>query len=285
VRVDVRLPASVPEGYVFVPAGRFLYGTTDGEDMRRLMLTAQPQHPVVGDAFLIARHEVTFGDWMDFLRALAPAERRRRLPSTPAVSALVNQRVALRETALGFRLLLQPTTEVYAADVGEPIVYPARTRRRTQDWLRMPVSGISWADAQAYAAWLDRSGRLPGARLCDEHEWERAARGADDRLFPSGDRLRPDDANVDETYGRLPLAFGPDEVGAHPVSDSPFGVADLSGSVWELVASVSGDEAVVLRGGSWYQGQIVARADNREPADPSLRAPLIGTRICATVAP
>jgi formylglycine-generating enzyme required for sulfatase activity len=150
--------------------------------------------------------------------------------------------------------------------------------------MRFPVSAISWEDAVAYAAWLDRTGQVPGARLCDEHEWERAARGADDREFPHGNQLRPDDANVDETYGRQPLAFGPDEVGSHPASDSPFGVADMAGNAFELVSSVSGTKAIVLRGGSWYLEQIASRSAYRNYAEASLRAVDIGFRICVSVA-
>ena len=82
-----------------------------------------------------------------------------------------------------------------------------------QDWLRMPVSAISFEDAQAYVAWLSHTGRVPGARLCDEREWERAARGADARAFPGGAALEQDDANFDRTYGRIAAGFGPDEVG------------------------------------------------------------------------
>ena len=69
---------------------------------------------------------------------------------------------------------------------GEPLCRPKRSVRRCQDWLRLPVAGIAWEDAQAYVAWL-ASGRVPGARLCAEREWERAARGADGRLYAHGD--------------------------------------------------------------------------------------------------
>ena len=61
---------------------------------------------------------------------------------------------------------------------GEPVVYPGRTLRRAQAWERWPVVGVRVADARAYAAWLDHTGRVPGARLCTNAEWERAARGA-----------------------------------------------------------------------------------------------------------
>jgi formylglycine-generating enzyme required for sulfatase activity len=103
-------------------------------------------------------------------------------------------------------------------------------------------------------------------------------------LFPNGDRLALDDANFDQTYGKQPLAFGPDEVGSHPASDSPYGVADLAGNVWEWTQSVNGNETNVSRGGSWYHDQLLSRSSTRDPSEPSLRAIEIGLRVCASVA-
>ena len=78
------------------------------------------------------------------------------------------------------------------------------------------MAGVSAVDAERYFAWLRQTGRVPGARFCTELEWERAARGADDRLFPHGDELAGSDANLDVSYGRLDAAYGPDAVGLHP---------------------------------------------------------------------
>ena len=142
------------------------------------------------------------------------------------------------------------------------------------------MAGITIADARAYAAWLDATGRVPGARLCSDAEWERAARGADDRTYPHGDQLDDDDANRDRTYGQVPVAFGPDEVGSHPASDSVFGVADLIGNVWEFVDSPA--HAILLRGGAWYQGNMSLWATNRWAGEPQLRDALTGIRLCAT---
>ena len=178
-------------------------------------------------------------------------------------------------------MLLQPTTKVYVARAGEPIHYAEREKRSVQDWMRMPVSGISWDDALAYTAWLSRTDRVPGARPCHDHEWERAARGADARAFPNGNRLDRDDANIDETYGRKPYAFGPDEVGAHPASDSPFGVSDLAGNAWEMVSAVSGNGEIGIRGGGWYHDQLSARSNDREAGNVALRAADLGLRVCA----
>ncbi|HEY0483949.1 MAG TPA: SUMF1/EgtB/PvdO family nonheme iron enzyme [Kofleriaceae bacterium] len=279
--VRVALPAieAAPPGMLYVPPGRFLFGSADSSDARRQLFSTAPLHEVSTEGYFIARHEVTFAEWIEFLDQLPADERRRR---TPRASFNMSS-VALTE--LGprrWRLTLTPTTRTYTAETGQPLHYEARTRRADQDWTKFPVSAVSYDDAVAFAGWLDRSGRVAGARLCDEYEWERAARGADGRTFPSGPALAPDDANIDVTYGREPLAFGPDEVGSHPGSRSPVGADDMAGNAWEWTRSVQTPGEPVIRGGSWYQSELTARSMNREYSEPALRTPLIGLRLCAT---
>jgi len=230
-------------------------------------------------AYLIARHEVTFAKWIEFLDDLPADERKRRTPIavTPQMS------LALSEVGpKKWKLQLAPSAEAHVAEIGQKIYYRGRTRRAEQDWMQFPVGAISFEDATAYAAWLDRTHRVPGARLCNEYEWERAARGADGRTFPSGATLEPDDANIDVTYGREPTAFGPDEVGSHPRSRSPFGVDDMAGNVWEWTRSVENVDAPVTRGGGYYQGELSARSVNREAGEPTQRHVWLGVRLCAT---
>jgi formylglycine-generating enzyme required for sulfatase activity len=120
-------------------------------------------------------------------------------------------------------------------------------------------------------------------------EWERAARGADGRSYPHGEKLEATDANVDITYDRKELARGPDEVGSFPGSDSPFGVSDLAGNVWDMVvgpptaAHPTGEPW--MKGGSWYHGIITALATNRNIGDPKLRDLRQGLRICTSATP
>ena len=143
--------------------------------------------------------------------------------------------------------------------------------------------GISADEAREYAAWLAR-GRIPGARLCTEVEWERAARGTDGRAYPHGEELSPEQANIDATYGKKVGAYGPDEVCHHEQSSSPFGVCDMAGNVWEHTVPVlkkSRSTASVLRGGSYYQPDIDAHAANRWDIQGSRAPATVGVRICA----
>jgi len=284
VRAQVALPlaASAPRGMIYVPSGRFLFGSADGSELRRDFLNAAPVHEVTTGDYYIAQHEVTLGEWIEFLNDLAPDERRRRTPSAPG-ELLGQSTVTLTEIApRRWRLTLIPIERTYVAELGERVRYDNRTRRTEQDWTRFPVAAVSYDDAIAFAAWLDRTQRVAGARLCDEYEWERAARGADGRRFPGGNTLGPDDANIDVTYGREPLGFGPDEVGSHPRSRSPIGADDMAGNVWEWTRSVQTPGLPVVRGGSWYVQELSARSVNREYSEPTMHNSSVGVRLCVT---
>nr|MBA2543590.1 SUMF1/EgtB/PvdO family nonheme iron enzyme [Deltaproteobacteria bacterium] len=281
IKVAVALPRAgdVPAGMIYIPPGRFLFGSADPTDLRRGFLNSPPIHQVTTGAYLIARHEVTFGQWIAYLDAIPIDERRKRTPSSITTQ---NALELVERGSKEWQLVLAPTTRKNTAALGQPFHYEKRTKRADQDWSRFPVTAISFDDARAYAAWLEQTKQLPGARLCDEHEWERAARGADGRTFPSGDTLAPDDANIDVTYDRDPFGFGPDEVGSHPRSRSPFGVDDLAGNAWEWTRSVADPETPVYRGGGWYNAELSSRSVNREPGEPTQRNVLIGIRLCAS---
>lgn len=89
-----------------------------------------------------------------------------------------------------------------------------------------PVTGITRAEAVAYCAW-----RTPGGRLPTEAEWEYAARGPDGRLYPWGEGEPTCERAQLRSCGSMLGA-----VGTHPSGASPFGVEDMIGNAWELVA-------------------------------------------------
>lgn len=91
-----------------------------------------------------------------------------------------------------------------------------------------PVTGVTLADAEAYATWA-------GKRLPTEAEWEVAAHGKTPSIFPWGNTFDPSRANVRASGLGVPV-----RVGTYPAGASPFGVLDMTGNVWEWTASEAG---------------------------------------------
>lgn len=93
-----------------------------------------------------------------------------------------------------------------------------------------PVCGVSWHEAQAFCAFVAR--RLPTSA-----EWERAARGGDERLFPWGDALpRRDLCNFNDDLGRTSV------LGRYPAGVAPCGAFDMAGNVNNWVEDVDWPE-------------------------------------------
>jgi formylglycine-generating enzyme required for sulfatase activity len=281
-RIHLTLPAALPQGTIYIPPGCSLLGSADAEEVREFLRSVPLRRVCLPQGYLIGRTEVKVGEWVEYLDTLpadAPARHLLEKPSFGNSGALALRQLPSGEWSFSLHLV---SGKVLTARAGEPLRYPGRTHRGTVDWRRLPLTGISPEDAAGYLAWLNRSGRLPGARLCSEDEWERAARGADGRRYPHGNRLHPDDANIDVTYGRRPDAFGPDEVGSHPASASPFGVLDMAGNAFEPTRPRAQDlGGIVLRGGAWYFEQVGALATNRQAGTPTMRDVVVGLRVCA----
>jgi len=134
-----------------------------------------------------------------------------------------------------------------------------------------PAVSVSYYEAEAFCCWL---GRKLHARIAlpSGAQWEKAARGADGRQYPHGDRLAPDDAN----YAAAGL-HATSAVGVFPRSESPCGVMDTAGNVWEWTAaepgigtsSSTGSAQRIVRGGAYDSAEVSVRCASRalRPAD------------------
>ena len=92
------LPSDVPKDFAYVPPGDFWFGDAD-ENLRTQFLDTVPIHRRRTGAFLIARHETTYRDWIAFLDALPDGERARH---TPEVSAPLRGSLRLRRVDDGW---------------------------------------------------------------------------------------------------------------------------------------------------------------------------------------
>ena len=159
-----------------------------------------------------------------------------------------------------------------------------------------PVEQVNWYEAMAFCRWLSKKLDLD-IRLPTEEQWEKAARGTDGREYPWGDGYKMGYANIDETYGEAGI-YNLEEtsaVGIYPQGQSPYGLMDMSGNVWEWCLNKWDDPQItdadisggcrVVRGGAWdfYSGNC--RSSSRGYWLPRLRDPYRGFRLCCVCSP
>ena len=125
---------------------------------------------------------------------------------------------------------------------------------------QIPVTRVSWYGSQAFCEW--RGGKLP-----TEAQWEKAAKGVTDFVYPWGNEMSCEKTN----YSSCGIGHSVD-VGSYPLGASPYGVEDMAGNVAEYTADwylktyydtspyenpagpykTGTIQTLVSRGGSWY---------------------------------
>lgn len=249
-------------GFVAIPDGPFLMGSNPNQS-RDAQEREQPQHELHLPRYYIARYPVTVAQFRAFVEASG-----HHPDDEDSFQGLPNH----------------------------------------------PVASVTWDDALAYCEWLTKTlrewGETPepiatllrqGGRvtLPSEAEWEKAARGADGRIYPWEGEFDPNKANTRETGINWTSA-----VGCFPQGESSYHVMDMAGNVWEWTRSLWGkdfekptfrypykltderenlsapnDVRRVLRGGAFWGNQWDARCACRYGYAPSDRYGLRSFRV------
>jgi len=186
---------------VEIPAGDYIY---------------QDGPATMDHTFYIDKYEVTWGQYLKFLRAVAKAgtDEAWRHPSQ------------------------KPDKDTYHQPKDWDVIFKCikyhEAYNKEMLTLDDPVFNIDWYDAQAYAKWA-------GKRLPDEHEWEKAARGSKGYLFPWGNTfaLKANNSAAPPGVDRYSLpSHSHMVVDQMPEDKSPYGVYDMAGNVSEWTDTI-----------------------------------------------
>lgn len=278
-----------------IPAGAFLLGRTDPDAPDY----EQPQHPyTIPYSYQITRYPVTNAQFQQFVDAdgyANPTYWTEAIAHGRWQDGKVQGYIWKRQQETGIERFANAP-----ADYGEPFTLPNH-----------PVVGVNWYEALAFTRWLTEqlheSGALPqdwAIHLPSEAEWEKAARGHDNRIYPWGSTPDPNAANYDAAGINTPSA-----VGCFPSGASPYDVEELAGNIWEWTLSLWGKDIqkpsfgypykptdgredlnasdrvlrVIRGGGSWGGGAVGCGA--RARGNPDRGSPDVGFRLVASPLP
>jgi formylglycine-generating enzyme required for sulfatase activity len=227
-----------------------------------------PAHNVTLDAFSMEQTEVSIRQYVAFLNYL-------KSTGVDHTNGCSNQRCV--------------ETKIENPD-GSNIAYDTNLYTVEPDFAgELPVIYVSWYGADSYC-------RAIGRRLPTEAEWEYAARGTGNNIYPWGNDLLVENASTGRSFNEDGTPVGLQPITAFNTVGSPFGTINQAGNVSEWVADWYGAYSAVdafnptgpaagsqkvIRGGNWADNPFFARSMHRISAAPTQETATVGFRCAA----
>ncbi|MBI4727531.1 SUMF1/EgtB/PvdO family nonheme iron enzyme [candidate division TA06 bacterium] len=239
-----------PIEWITIPAGNFTMGSLPGDPYAKT--DEQPQHTVYLDAYQISKYEVTNSQYKAFMD-----------------DGGYNNSIYWTADGWNWRTSNAST---------EPVWWSSGSYNSGTAFPSHPVVGVSWYEAYAFCNWA-------GGHLPTEAQWEKAARGTNSsNYWPWGSTWDASKCNSGENVTPDTFTYS-SPVGFFSTGQSPYGVYDMAGNVWEWVndwhysayysdpgantnptGPTTGTYRVVRGGGSWFHGaewcRVAARGYN-----------------------
>jgi len=271
LNVQVEHTNSLQMKLVYIPPGEFEMGSPVSEKDRKA--DEKLHHAKLTQGFYLGAHEVTQGQF----------------------EAVLGRNPSSFKTVSGQDTKLFPVEMVSWFDAIE-FCNALSMREGLPEYYAL--QGATRKDGAISGAQVTVKGGA-GYRLPSEAQWEYACRAGSKQPFHFGDVLNGTEANVD---GGLPYGTTTQgtnlkrtcAVGSYPANT--FGLCDMHGNVWEWCEDWHGGDAGdagdpkgpvsgtvrVLRGGSWLNYALIARAAYRFGHAPDYRSYFTGFRLART---
>ncbi len=217
----------IPEGFIYIPAGWTILGGDTNPDSR-----GSYRQRVWVDSFAVAQYHVSNADYITYLNDLVAQGRA--------------DEAKIRAPNDIFKMVADQSNFYQAPDNTFSLHNPQTGSRMHPN---IAVGNLDTSGMVAYLRWMSERTGIE-YRLIRYDEWEKAARGVDERIYPWGNDCDPSLVNMNMSL-RVQQGKPAQEMATfdrYPFDISPYGVRFMSGNCSDLVDSVFDRKPPVVNG-------------------------------------